>query len=298
MDASSLSPHRPNLALQALRDGRLVRLYVAGNFATPRHVDLVCRSGHFDALWFDLEHFDLPVPELATLAMVARAYPVTTIARLKATDYQAVMRVLETGVGGIMCSMVESADEAREIVSWAKFHNANPVSGEVTGRRGWNGGNIDGGYGTVPAAEYIRQQNTQTMVICQVEHDAALAQAGAIAAVPGVDGIFFGPGDYAASLGLPGQIAHPRVHAAMERVNAAVRAAGKWWGTVAVGAENFAKARALGALLVCPGGDLKVMHLGLAELAKTFAGEKGAAAGANGTAVSPTPARPAGGAYA
>lgn len=269
----------PNPALARLRANELVKLYVTGNFATPRHIDFICRSGAFEAIWLDLEHFDLSTQDLAVLNLVARAHPVTTIARLKAGDYQTVMRILETGVGGLMCSMVGSAAEARQIVHWAKFNNPHPAPGEVTGGRGWNGGNIDAAYATVPAADYIRHQNTQTMLICQIETEAAVAEAGAIAAVPGVDGLFFGPGDYAMASGVPGQIDHERVREGMAKVAAAAQAAGKWWGTVAVGPDMFARAYAQGARLICPGGDLKVMQLGLRELVRTF----GALATVNGT---------------
>jgi 4-hydroxy-2-oxoheptanedioate aldolase len=260
----------PNRALARLRASQLVKLYVTGNFASPRHVDFICRSGEFDAIWFDLEHFDLSTQEVAVLNLVARAFPVTTIARFKAADYQTVMRILETGVGGIMCSMVGSAPEARQIVEWAKFKNPNPAPGEVTGLRGWNGGNIDAGYATFPALDYIRHQNTQTMILCQIETEAAVAQAAGIAAVPGVDGLFFGPGDFSVAVGVPGQIDHERVRAGMMAVAEAARAAGKWWGTVAVGGEMFARAYALGARLISPGGDVKIMQLGLRELVKTF----------------------------
>lgn len=260
----------PNRALAKLRANELVKLYVTGNFASPRHVDFICRSGVFDALWLDLEHFDLPTQEVALLNLVARAFPVTTIARLKTSDYQAVMRVLETGVGGLMCSMVNSAAEARQIVQWAKFNNPNPGPDEATGVRGWNGGNIDAAYGTIPALEYIQYQNTQTMIIAQIETEAAVSEAAAIAGVPGVDGLFFGPGDFSVAVGVPGQIDHERVRAGMARVADAAKKAGKWWGTVAVGPEMFARVHALGARLICPGGDVKVMQLGLRELAKTF----------------------------
>jgi len=263
----------PNRALEKLRAGELVKLYVTGNFAAPRHVDFICRSGQFDALWFDLEHFDLPTQEVAMLNFVTRAYPVTTIARFKAADYQGVMRILETGVGGIMCSMVGSAAEARQIVKWAKFNNPDPAPGEATGQRGWNGGNIDAAYAGIPAMNYIRHQNTQTMIICQIENEAAVAEAAAIAAVSGVDGLFFGPGDFSASIGLPGQIRHERVTLAMKQVADAVRVAGKWWGTVAVGPEMFQHVHGLGARLICPGGDLKIMQFGLRELVKTFGSE-------------------------
>lgn len=263
----------PNRALAKIRSGGVVTVYVTGNFASPRHVDFVGGSRLFDAIWFDLEHFDIPTQELATLNLVAKAHPVTTIARLKAADYQVVMRTLETGVGGLMCSMVADADEARRIVSWSKFNNPKPLDGEVTGQRGWNGGNIDSGYASHPPVEYMRHQNTQTMLLCQIEHEQAVANAAAIAAVPGIDGLFFGPGDYSTSIGVPGQLGHRDVRGAMEKVAAAAKASGKFWGTVAVGPELYAQATALGAQFLCPGGDLKVMTLGLRELAKTLSPE-------------------------
>ena len=174
---------RPNSALQKLKAGEIVRLFVLGNFASPRHVDFVCQSQQFGALWFDLEHFDIPTQDLAVLNLVARAYDVNTIARFKASDYQGVMRVLETGVGGIMCSMVNSADEAREIVKWAKFHNPSPAPGEVSGSRGWNGGNVDSAYGNFSSIEYLKHQNAQTMIICQIESEEAVEKAAAIAGI-------------------------------------------------------------------------------------------------------------------
>lgn len=276
----------PNRALAKLRAGELAKMYVTGNFATPRHVDFICRSGQFDVLWLDLEHFDLPTQDLAVLNLVARATPVATLARFKATDYQTVMRVLETGVGGIMCSMVDTEAEARQIVQWAKFNNPKPEPGEATGVRGWNGGNIDAAYATVPALEYIRHQNTQTMIVAQIETETAVNNAAAIAAVPGIDGLFFGPGDYSLAMGHPGQIDHELVRAGMARVADAAKRAGKWWGTVAVGPEMCGRAYGLGARLLCGGGDVKVMQLGLRELVKTFTGVE-----SNGTVNVPAAAR-------
>jgi 2-keto-3-deoxy-L-rhamnonate aldolase RhmA len=267
------SPLRPNQLLARLRAGGVEPLYVMGNHATPRQVDFVCGTGLFSALWFDLEHFDIPTQELAVLNMIARAHPVTTIARFKAADYQSVMRVLETGVGGIMCAMVDSAEEARRIVSWAKFNNPAPAPGEVTGLRGWNGGGIDARYGTVPATDYVRHQNNEVAIVAQIETEAAAEALDEIVAVPGVDGFFFGPGDYAHRIGKLGQIAHPDVIEVMRRLGECCRRHGKFWGTLGVGREMWQRVRGLGAQLICPGGDVRVMNLGIRELAKTFAAE-------------------------
>ncbi len=259
-----------NTVIQRFRAGEQLKVYSMGNFASPRHVDWLGRSGLFDVVWFDLEHFEISMSDLAVLTMVAHRHGMGALARISATDYQSVMRPLEAGVDALMCAMVANAEEARQIVSWARFPNPLPAPGEVTGTRGWNGGNVDAAYGNTPAAEYLRAQNTQTLLLCQIENDPALAQVEAIAATPGVDALFFGPGDYAASRGEAGQITSPSVVNAWEQVSRAARNAGKAWGTVAVGSAMWDTATTLGAGLLCPGGDVKVMNLGLRELARTF----------------------------
>jgi len=265
-----MHPLRPNQLLAHMRAGESEHLYSLGNFATARHMDYICGSGCFQSVWIDLEHFDIPIRDLAVLNMVARAHPVTTIARFKATDYQSVMSVLESGVGGIMCAMVESAEQASQIVRWAKFNNPVAAPGEVTGIRGWNGGNVDARYGTVTSADYVSHQNNEVAIICQIETPEALANLDEIAAVPGVDGLFFGPGDYAHRIGRLGQISHPEVLSAIKSVAEVCRKQNRFLGTIGIGREHYLQVRELGAQLICPGGDLRVMNLGLRELIKTF----------------------------
>lgn len=256
--------------LARMKAGQIEHAYVCGNHATPRHIDFVGSTGLFPTIWFDLEHFDIPTETLAVLGLIARSHNVTALARLKATDYQKVQQVLETGIGGIMCAMVESAGEARDIVRWAKFNNPTPSPGEVTGMRGWNAGGIDARYGTVPAADYVRQQNNDIAILCQIETEEALAHVDEIIGTPGVDAIFFGPGDFAHRIGALGQLSHPQVLGAMQTVADACRRHGKWWGTLGIGREHYSKVKALGAQLICPGGDVRVMLNGIRELAKTF----------------------------
>lgn len=264
------NPLQPNRLLERVRSGKVEHLYIIGNHATPRIVDFVAGSGYFHSLWFDLEHFDIPTDRLATLNLVARAHPVTTIARLSACDYQSVQRTLETGIGGLMCAMVENAEQAATIVNWAKFNNPAPTQKETIGQRGWNGGGIDARYGNIPVPEYIAYQNRETFILCQIETQKGLAKADAIAAVPGVDGIFFGPGDYAHRIGLAGQIDHEEIYTAMKQVSNACRKHSKFWGTLGIGRENYMKVRELGAQVICPGGDVRTLNLGLKELASSL----------------------------
>lgn len=265
-----MSSLRPNQLLTHMRAGEVEHLYSMGNFASPRLLDYVCGLGCFQSIWLDLEHFDIPTRDLAVLNMVARAFSVTTIARFKASDYQTVMQVMETDVGGIMCAMVESASEARQIVQWAKFNNPAPSPSEVTGMRGWNGGGVDARYGTVPAADYVRHQNNEVAIVCQIETPEAVENLESIVAVPGVDGFFFGPGDYAHRIGRLGQISHPDVVAPMLKLSEACKKHGKFFGTVGIGRDHYRKVKAMGAQLICPGGDVRTLHYGVQELIKTF----------------------------
>lgn len=259
-----------NRILDIIHAGETANVYCAGNLATPRMVDFIGRLGLFDVIWFDLEHFAIPIPDLAILGMIARGHGLGTIARVKVSDYQEAMRILETGMDGLMCAMVEDDKDARQIVEWTRFFNPSPAKGEATGKRGWNGGNVDGCYGNIPAQEYIRRQNNETVLLAQIEHGRALSKAREIAATPGIDGLFFGPADYAAGLGLAGQLTHPEVDEALVLVAQAAEGAGKWWGTLAVTREMQIRTRSLGARFLSPGGDVKIMNLGLRELAKIF----------------------------
>lgn len=247
--------------------------YVLGNFVSPRHVDFVCQSGVFDALWFDLEHFDISTQDLATLNLVAKSWPVTSFARAYIDNYQTAARLMETGIGGLMCPMVESADHARSIVEWTKFNNPCPQPNEATGLRGWNAGGIDARYGAFPATEYVAHQNNQTAILIQIETPEALKKAAEIINVPGVDALFFGPGDYAHRLGFPGKHAHPKVREAIAQVAKICDEAGKWWGTLAPTRESYLYARELGAKFISPGGDVKVMNNGLEYLRNMIAEE-------------------------
>jgi 4-hydroxy-2-oxoheptanedioate aldolase len=265
------TPLAINQFLKRMHEGQFEHLFGFGNHATPRYLDTICQTGLFGTFWFDLEHFDIPVRDLAVLTMIARNYPVTTLARMRAGDYKAVMQVLESGVGGIVCAMVESADEASQIVRWARFNNPNPGPGEMIGQRGWNAGGVDARYGNLTPGEYVAHQNQETAILCQIETEAGLAQVDAIAAVKGVDGLFFGPGDFAHRIGLVGQISHPDVLNAMSKVAKASQRHGKFWGTLGIGRDMYLKVKDLGANFISPGGDTRVINLGIQELVKSFA---------------------------
>src|SRR5262245_29728112 len=190
---------------ESLRSSRLLRVLGLGQLCHPKIVEQVALMGWYDAVWLDQEHVGLTIPQIEDACRAARAGGIDVFVRLNATDYTSVMRVLEAGSSGMMISMVRTVEQVKDLVRWAKFHPA--------GQRG-----VDGRFGSMKFAEYLRQSNERTLLGVQIEHIDAVEAIDGILAVPEIDFLFFGPADLSQSMGIPGELDHPRLWQAMERV--------------------------------------------------------------------------------
>jgi 4-hydroxy-2-oxoheptanedioate aldolase len=156
-----------------------------------------------------------------------------------------------------------TSEEAEQAVRWAKFW--------PRGERGLNGGNRDGRFGLVPAAEYTAHANASTFIGIQIETASALNDAAEIAAVPDVDLLFVGPADLSQVLGVPGDFENPRCFEAIERIADICAAAKKPWGIVPRGPEYAAKMRAWGCQMFVLGLDIHVVHAGIRATKERYA---------------------------
>jgi 4-hydroxy-2-oxoheptanedioate aldolase len=255
-----------SLLKQRLRQGKLVRVFYAGQLCYPKVIEIVGQHGGYDAVWFDQEHCGVTIAQVEEAARAARGVGLDSFVRLYASDYAAVMRPLEAGAGGLMAAQVRSAQETAEIVRWAKFH---PL-----GQRGLNATGFDGRYGTQPLLEYMKQANAETFVAIQIERVEAVEEVEKIAAVPEVDVLFVGPADLGQSLGVPGEPNHPRIWAAIERVANAAKAAGIHWAILPRDAEYAKRCVALGCRMLSIGLDVWTLQRGLKAVAAEY-GELG-----------------------
>jgi 4-hydroxy-2-oxoheptanedioate aldolase len=121
------------------------------------------------------------------------------------------------------------------------------------GLRGVSGWTRANRFGRVP--DYARRAAAELCLLVQVETAEALAQIDAIAAVEGVDGLFIGPADLAASLGHPGDQMHPEVIAAVEGAIGRIRAAGKPAGILTLDRDFAQRCMALGTVFTAVGTD-------------------------------------------
>jgi len=214
---------RPSRVLAKLRAGAVASCFKF-NLADARAVEIAAMAG-FDCLWLDREHVpnDLSVIEKGIWA--AKAHDADVLVRVSRGSYSDYIRPLEMDAAGIMVPHVMSLADAQSVVRMTRFH---PL-----GRRPVDGGNADGAYCNVDFIDYLKQANEQRFVVVQIEDPEPLAELDAIAALPGIDMLFFGPGDFSHGIGAPGQWDHPQLLEARRRVAGAALAHGKFAGTVA-----------------------------------------------------------------
>ena len=217
----------------------------------------------FDGIWMDMEHHGYSVEKANELMRASRVGSIDIMARPAKGEFMRMGRMLEAGAQGIMYPRCDDAAEARQVVTWSKF--------APLGRRGFDGGNPDMPYCTLPMDQYIREANDQTFLVIQIEDEQAVANAREIAEVEGVDVLFFGPADFSVLGGIPGQFDHPRVQAAIESVAKAAREAGKHWGMPCFSPDHGRKLMDLGARFLCHGADIIFIKRALEEIRRNFA---------------------------
>lgn len=236
-------------------------LVVTCHFIDPSLYEMTSLMG-FDGIWMDLEHHPTTTETAATLMRAARVGGADIVARPAKGEFMRMGRLLEAGAQAIMYPRCETAEEAAEVVRWARF--------APQGQRGIDGANPDNPYCFMPMARYIELANEHTLLMVQIESPQALENVEAIAEVPGVDMLFLGPGDFSVLAGVPFQYDHEIIQDARRRVAAAAKKAGKWWGTTSFSPEYSQSLIDLGANLVASGADIFFVKLGFEELQRQY----------------------------
>jgi 2-dehydro-3-deoxyglucarate aldolase/4-hydroxy-2-oxoheptanedioate aldolase len=107
---------------QRIVDGERLNVFAVGRMFHPNVIHFLGMRGGFDCFWMDVEHAGLTVTDMEVAAAAGRAHGLECFARIPPTDYATLTRCLESGVAGVMAAQIETAAQAEEIVTWAKFH--------------------------------------------------------------------------------------------------------------------------------------------------------------------------------
>lgn len=221
----------------------------------------IVASAGFDWILIDGEHSPYSLETITSLLRATDAYPATRVVRLPVNDTVLIKQYLDLGAQNLMVPMVDDAAQAEQAVAAMHYppRGVRGVGAALARSSRWN---------AVP--DYLATASETVSLTVQIESAAAVENAAAIAAVDGVDAVFVGPSDLAASMGYLGDQAHPEVLAAVAHTFDAVRAAGK---PVGVNAFNLDQARAYleqGASFALVAADVSLLAGAARNLADTF----------------------------
>lgn len=254
---------RTSRVISRIRQGQVVSCTKL-NTADPIAAEIAAICG-LDCVWTDMEHVANDFSTIARQIMAAKSRDCDTLVRVARGGYSDYIRPLELDAAGIMVPHVMSLEDARRVVRMTKFQ---PI-----GMRPADGGNADGVYCLVDFREYLEQANRERFVMIQIEDPEPLAELDAIAALDGIDALFFGPGDFSHALGEPGNFNHPELLRARAAVAEAARRHGKWAGTVASLASRQAMID-LGYQFLSIGADVVALSQYYSEIAAAFAADR------------------------
>lgn len=228
------------------------------NFAFLNTVECLADAG-FDWLLLDMEHTQSSLDTISGQLLALRGSPSAAVVRVPSNDMAFIKRALDAGTRNLMIPNIRDAAEAREAVSYTRF--------APEGVRGVAGSTRGGGY--TRYKDYMARANDEIALVLQIESRQALEDLDAICRVPGVDAVFIGPSDLAASLGHRGQPGHPEVQAAISQAIAIGKAAGKAVGILTVDGKGEPYL-AQGATMVGVGSDMHLLIAAADALAARF----------------------------
>ena len=247
-----------NAFKQALaRGARQVGLWCS--LASPVATEVAAGAG-FDWIVIDGEHGPNDITTLLPQLQAMSRGTAEPVFRVPWNDFVIIKRALDVGARSLLIPFVQNAEEARRAVAATRYPPLG-IRGVARAIRANNYGRIQ---------DYHRNAHLDTCVLVQLETGAALSEIEAVAAVEGVDGIFIGPSDVAASLGHLGDPKDPAVQAAIKDAAKRIRAAGKSAGFLTGNADEAEAMFELGFNFTAVGNDVSILAGNLTNLAARF----------------------------
>lgn len=219
----------------------------------------IAGSAGFDWCLIDAEHGPNTLDTIAAQLRALAGTPAHAAIRVPMGDDWMLKQVLDLGVQTVVVPMVNTPEQAAQVAAAVRYPGEGSRGmGAVLARAS--------GYGEI--VDYVSSANDQIFLFVQIESVQAVANIDAIAATPGVDGVFVGPADLSADMGFVGQLDAPEVLAAIDHVYDVAKKAGKILGTITFDPSEFQTQIDKGVTFLGLGGDTTLMRSAFATLAK------------------------------
>ncbi len=207
----------------ALRQKLRSRSTVFGGWTSLGHPSIteMLAQSDVDLIGIDLEHSTINLEQSQSIIAAAHAAQTACLPRISSHNGEQVKRLLDSGADGVIVPMVSSPSEVERIVEWVKYPPVGKRSYGVARAHGY-GSDFD---------RYTGEWNRRSVIVIQIESLAGVEAIDKLLSYDEIDGAMIGPYDLSGSLGIAGQLQHPRVTGACERIIEACRRHGKACGT-------------------------------------------------------------------
>ncbi|AZA10942.1 HpcH/HpaI aldolase family protein [Corynebacterium gerontici] len=227
---------------------------------SPAAAEILSLSGA-EWLLIDGEHSPIGLESISSLLRAVAAGPATPVVRVPVLDTALIKQYLDLGAQNIMVPMVHTGEDAANAVAAMHYppKGVRGVGSALARSSRWN---------RVPG--YLDQASETVSLTVQIESEQAVHNCEAIAATEGVDAVFIGPSDLAASMGLLGQQSHPDVLKNVYHCIEVVKQAGKLVGVNAFNLEQAQEYVDAGVDFIAIGADVQILASQSQVLAGTF----------------------------
>jgi len=218
------------------------------SMASPYMAEVSATAG-FDWLLIDGEHSPNDLQSTLSALQAIAPYPSQPVVRVVEGSEHLIKQVLDIGAQTLLVPMVDTAAQAAHMVAATRYppQGVRGVGSAIARASRWNA-----------RSDYLAVADDEVCLLVQAESTTAMANLAAICAVEGVDGVFIGPADLAASMGHRGQSGHPEVQAAIDAAIKTITASGKAAGILTGDVAQARRYLALGCTFVAVGVDVLV----------------------------------------
>lgn len=240
-----------NAAKERLLAGELA---IGIGLRQARTVDIakIMKTAGFDWLFIDQEHSSMSLDDAAEVSCAAQDAGITPIVRVPGFEHYHAAKALDGGAQGIVVPHVDNAEIAATMVQNCRYP---PI-----GKRSITGALPQLDFVSLPLSEAASAVNDSTLVVLMIETGEAVANVQEIAATPGVDVLLVGANDLSMELGIPGELDHPSMIEALEKIIEACHANSVFPGLGGIyQSPLIERCIAMGFRMILSGSDLSLM---------------------------------------
>ena len=221
-------------------------------------IPIILKNAGCQFIIFDMEHGGLSLEQFKTLAIISNANSISPLIRIPEVNYNYVARALDLGAAGIMAPMVNTYEEAQNIVQSSKY--------PPNGVRGAGFGFAHDNYKNESPLSYINTANSKLINIIQIESKLALENVEEIAAIDGVDCLWVGHFDLTNFLGIPGQFGSDTYFNSIKRVVAAAKLNKKSLGIMVNNQDELKMYSDLGFNMIAVGTEMSILSRSISQI--------------------------------